>query len=75
MTPGWLVIAEQLKVSSNIVQLKLSVVPSNYHNDRNYLYDQHPAGLPETPIWFVKSVFSDFSGVYFLLLYLLYPSI
>ena len=53
-------IAEQLKVSSNIVQLKLSVVPSNYHNDRNYLYDQHPAGLPETPIWFVKSLFSDF---------------
>ena len=72
MTPGWLVIAEQLKVSSNIVQLKLSVLPFNYHND---LYDQHPAGLPETPIWFVKSVFSDFSGLYFLLLYLLYPSI
>ena len=57
MTPGWLVFAVHLKVSSNIVQLKLSVVPSNYHNDRNYLYDQHPAGLPETPIWYVKSVF------------------
>ena len=72
MTPGWLVFAVHLKVSSNIVQLKLSVVPSNYHNDRNYLYDQHPAGLPETPIWFVKSLFSDFLGLYFLLLY---PSI